>query len=335
MKKVSFAIVVFSLLSIPCAQTFALGEWYDPLHIEVVQTQEQKNQSQARYLQQQYGNDAYLSCRSKVSDCSTTYGDPNRENRCLLSLEGCLSKGASDPQGRSKCSANQTYYPSASGFVPGICKCNQGYSMQNGSCVASNTDSVGYFDSTMLNNVVKKQQDAKVRYHDTCEESYGIGSKWTEVISGDGLINCECKPGYLWDMAKTSCVTANVVSQTDNNATCVADYGKGSVWSGSLNDSGGPICDCANGYAWNPGVTACQRVVQASSLQECEKNYVRDVYGLCVTIQGLRNRCVSKYGQNADVGLPDYNICGCKEGFTLNSDSTNCIPVSSSQPTKK
>jgi hypothetical protein len=70
-----------------------------------------------------------------------------------------------------------------------------------------------------------------------------------------------CASGYTKD-ANGSCVPVTAQSpepapSPDNTTMCRNSYGTHSVWTGDLNATGGPVCDCAAGYVWNSGRTAC------------------------------------------------------------------------------
>ena len=50
-----------------------------------------------------------------------------------------------------------------------------------------------------------------------------------------------------------------------NDQVCMEDYGVNSVWSNTLNDTGGPICDCKAGYQWNESGTQCLAVAKTTT----------------------------------------------------------------------
>lgn len=140
--KSSVIVLLSVLLFVPLSSTLAYGEFapggqYNPIQIQVVETQAQKNQKKASAMQSQYGYSSYSSCRSKSSACLNNTADPLNEAACLLMVERCLGTNTSSPQGQDACPANSTYYPPGNSYAPGRCQCNSGFSMSNGVCVST------------------------------------------------------------------------------------------------------------------------------------------------------------------------------------------------------
>ena len=92
-----------------------------------------------------------------------------------------------------------------------------------------------------------------------------VNSIWTGETNDQGGSICGCKTGYQWNEQNTSCVVAPVVSLKTNDQICNEDYGVNSVWSNTLNDTGGPICDCKIGYEWDSEGTACMATTKTET----------------------------------------------------------------------
>lgn len=96
-------------------------------------------------------------------------------------------------------------------------------------------------------------------------------------------------------------LAAQPVTQT-NAQVCENDYGPYSVWGGQTNSSGGPTCDCENGYEWNSNQTAC--VAQPNGYQVCGNEFSNETWD-------------GTYGSNGQ-----FN-CVCDDGYTWNG--SQCV----------
>ncbi|HWO07178.1 MAG TPA: hypothetical protein VNM40_01185 [Candidatus Paceibacterota bacterium] len=118
MKKVFLLLAVF--LFFPLSTVFAFGEFdpggvYNPIHVEVQPTNQQRNQNLEASLKAQYGSSAFYSCMNKVSACSGDQSDPSRRYACLQNIEYAFQTPL--------CRAQQPV------------QCQAGYTLVNGSCV--------------------------------------------------------------------------------------------------------------------------------------------------------------------------------------------------------
>lgn len=91
-----------------------------------------------------------------------------------------------------------------------------------------------------------------------CQNGSGINSFYsgeTDVSKGGGMAGCSCKLGFQFEHGNYGqCVT---IPAKSNNQICQDKYGLNSIWNGTLNDKGGLVCDCNNGYQWNTFKTQC------------------------------------------------------------------------------
>lgn len=112
-------LLVFALF-FPLTPVLALGEFdpggvYNPIHIQVEPTDQQRNKNLQSSLQSQYGGSEYRSCRAKVSACNGDMSDPSSEYGCLLAVQYAFDT------------------PLCRVHAP--LQCDTGYTMVNGSCV--------------------------------------------------------------------------------------------------------------------------------------------------------------------------------------------------------
>jgi peptidoglycan hydrolase-like protein with peptidoglycan-binding domain len=85
-----------------------------------------------------------------------------------------------------------------------------------------------------------------------------------------------------------------------NDQVCQSQYGTNSNYSGTKNSQGGLICDCASGYTWNTGNTAC---VSAET-----------GYNVCAAMNATWDGTTGSNGK--------YN-CTCEAGYVANG--TTCV----------
>lgn len=137
------------------------------------------------------------------------------------------------------------------------------------------------------------------------------------------------------------------------NQICKEDYGSHSYSTGGKNASGGPVCDCDDGYDWNDSRTACVVVPVKSGLEICqERNGSHATYDSasnscgcaegynlgsvseqCVTIAAARDEgCAQSYPGTSFLKYDTEsgkNICDCKSGYDWNDDRTACYTTAS------
>lgn len=146
---------------------------------------------------------------------------------------------------KSACPANSSYTGSG-------CTCNTGY-------------------------VANASGDACITITQSCQSKYGVNSY------GSGT-SCYCAQGYEWNSSQTSCVPSVTCSanSTKIGGSCVCNdgfvmrngqcisytadckliYGENII--GTKGPNSNSLCDCASGYVWNSGQTACIKKVVAS-----------------------------------------------------------------------
>jgi len=164
---------------------------------------------------------------------------------------------------------------------------------------------VEHYTNLLIDTCSKQITPSTNNYDQVCKGQFGVNSVWSGELSSDGRGYCKCRNGYSLNSQRTQCVPIppsgtlcngkywndcpagqqfycpaagypecrcssdlilNKKSQcVTKTQLCEDNYGNNSIWSGSLNDTGGPICDCAQGYAWNANGSAC--VFQVSNIQ--------------------------------------------------------------------
>jgi hypothetical protein len=93
--------------------------------------------------------------------------------------------------------------------------------------------------------------------------------------------------------------SVNLVRQSvteSDGQVCQDQYGTNSVWSGTTNAQGGPVCNCASGYTWNANNTGC---VAENGYQVCSSEYPNETWGGTYTSTGTY-QCVCDTGYSYD-----------------------------------
>jgi curved DNA-binding protein CbpA len=93
--------------------------------------------------------------------------------------------------------------------------------------------------------------------------------------------------GYIQSFSLAS----QPVTQT-NAQICQSNYGAYSTWDGQTNSTGGPTCDCENGYQWNSNQTAC---VALTPNQICQRDVGSGSYYLGYNNPNGTYACSSPY----------------------------------------
>jgi hypothetical protein len=164
---------------------------------------------------------------------------------------------------------------------------------------------VKHYTDLLIETCSKQAASSTKNYDQVCKDQFGANSVWSGELSSDGRGYCKCDNGYSLNSQRTQCVATppsgtlcngkywngcsagqqfycpptgdpeckcsgdlvlNKKSQcVTKTQLCEDDYGNNSIWSGNLNDTGGPICDCVQGYAWNANSATC--IIQVSNAQ--------------------------------------------------------------------
>lgn len=103
------------------------------------------------------------------------------------------------------------------------CGCKDGYTSQNGQCVSYDQScSISYSNSTWDGKYCSCNSgyiwnDQKtgcivapivpVKTNDqVCSSKFGENSNWDGTMDGNGLVNCRCKQGLIWNSDRTACI---------------------------------------------------------------------------------------------------------------------------------
>jgi len=95
------------------------------------------------------------------------------------------------------------------------------------------------------------------------------------------------------------------VKTLSNEEVCKNKFGVNSVWSGTTNNNGGAICDCASGYEFNSSQTEC------------------------ISSEYYYNQlCQNKYGSNSqwsgELDSSSKPTCNCQSGYYWDFNGTSC-----------
>lgn len=188
-----------------------------------------------------------------------------------------------------------------------------------------------------LNSIQKVPYCSKV-YDDVMamaeKNGYGDLSFPGEAKSTANYLN------YLYNYYQT-CMKAYLklpkVEKTDGQR-CQDDYGVNSIWSGTYNAQGGPLCSCKTGYEWNNQRTSCE--VGVPKNQTTEKDLKQMLSSLSAQVDSLSQTAPTKTNnqlcgetftnstwkgnKNTQGGLE----CDCDTGYQWNKDQTGCILTS-------
>lgn len=282
---------------------FDFGGQYNPINIQIQQTQAQKNQQTAAGLQTSYGA-TYWSCREKV--CSTVSADPQSEASCLIAVQARLSNGlcgATSPQNiestTSSCPLNAT-------FLNGSCRCNAGYVSYGNVCI------------------LPTQYESFSGHTQTCNDN--------EMHIGSGCLSFTCSEGRIPKNGK--CVleeqpqSIHVANSVDeNNAICRQDWGIGSLWNGQVLENGDIECDCSVGYTWNSAGTWCdlettptdaqiyEYVSEAPSIRHDEQSFDDGTTDWATWISNWEKRQQEERNHGEQGREPQESVNSEKRGF--------------------
>jgi S1-C subfamily serine protease len=92
--------------------------------------------------------------------------------------------------------------------------------------------------------------------------------------------------------------------QETNSQVCQDSFGTYSQWSGKMDSSGNPTCNCQTGYSWDGSG------------------------GACATQTSLQAFCQNQYGSGSYSYLQSGKaVCGCDTGYKWNSAQTACVVI--------
>jgi hypothetical protein len=279
-------------------------------------------------LKSEYGQNNFSACYSPANGCDSKTKDltnPYNYADCLDAVKLCLKNPQKLKESYNQlCVENNGSY-SVYDFTKNICSCQIGYSKKNGVCVTNDQAC----NITFPNSTYLKEDNVGKRI-------------------------CDCKTGYTWNDARTSCIIAPVLT---NDQICTNKYGSNTFFK-ELDKEGTRICDCKTGYQWNEARTSCILTPAKTQDQICKETYgtnsfwtnVRNSLGetgcvcnasnsqwnpnktQCITKVIHMETCEESYGPNSIIitdgsdGISGRH-CGCKTGYKWNSDDT-CVPIS-------
>jgi hypothetical protein len=280
---------------------YDLGGQYNPIGVEVQDSQIQANRSQAQSLQTQYGATAYYECRDKMSACSTT-ADPALEASCLMSVSSCLRLFESPNTATSPtlpscplnsssingaCTCNVGYQSTSYGYctkttVPAqACEsgykwlvsqcvkfsCTSGYVAVGDKCVppsnTTTTNSSGKIDTEHINGVTQEERERRLQEMNAWLQSeQNVPVTQNDLpVSTYKVPAAEIAPNDTEDVA--SLETFQPLSTTTlANTICAAKHGQFSKATGEMNYlTGDPACACLDGYEHDSSIQCVKKKI--------------------------------------------------------------------------
>jgi hypothetical protein len=222
--RLSTKVLIGILVFLPAGSVFALspfdiGGAYNPIHIEIHESQQQTYQRAQNELWNMMRREV-----SYVAQCSEIYDAIQSFKRDATGMN------ATDP----------AVALSIAQYL--------GYLYQVYDMCASSVCPEGH---------VRNAQGICVTPDDGCKEHFGRYSQFTGY-NQDGGPECGCIAGYTWNSSGTACTPIPPQApQLTNQEICQRDFGPNSVWNGEINNSGALVCDCALGFEWNSSRNSC------------------------------------------------------------------------------
>jgi len=134
--------------------------------------------------------------------------------------------------------------------------------------------------------VLNDSKNACITADKACKDRYGVFGRWPEGnVNQDGQYMCSCEVGYVLN-AEQVCVAEvgeqlleeeQVNATSRNESFCNDNYGEMSLWSGEINDAGGPICNCTDGFEFNE-LYLCEEVQVTGSIISFFRGLVRSLF---------------------------------------------------------
>jgi hypothetical protein len=289
------------------------------------------------------GNNTIVSTRSNGSPfcaCKTGYAWNQQRTSCVVALINTNSKSCGD------INAGWTGFYESNGNYN--CSCNTGYTLSSDkkSCIVASAPPVisaktndqmcvdnygpnsiwdgnpknaqGHFQCSCANGYMWSDQQNKCivapivpakTNNELCTDNYGLNSLWNGTKNDTGGLVCDCKSGYQWNDARTSCVATPIVPEKSQDQICKDAYGLNSVGNSASTD--GFYCSCKSGYQWDKESWGRQCIPTPTKTndQVCQDNY-----GLSSKWDGTKN---DSGGLN----------CDCKTGYQFNQGQTQCVSV--------
>lgn len=237
-----------------------------------------QSQQQAQFQQQQLIQQKQAQCPpnmqvyvSKVSGkiggciCQPPYSMQN--GACQMPQEALNADTAAQQSQQTK-SCQDSFGPNAYSGTSG-CACLPGYQMGSWSGGFGGLGCVLFSQKLMPAKAITAPTPSKTN-NQICQEYYGMNSAWDGTLNAQSAPVCGCQTGYQWNDAQKTCIAVpqtaresgggcakgyTVASATSgcvaNADICRADYGDHSVWTGNLNSTGGPVCECRSGYQFS------------------------------------------------------------------------------------
>jgi len=296
---------------------------------------------------QVYDEDLKMCVPVKPEECPAGYHRDPVTGACVPDEEKCKPGFHKDETGTC---------------VPDEVKCEKGYHLEDGVCVKDKLECPkGYelndagtecipiieivdkkcppgqvYDEDLKQCVPIKEEECPTGYHRDeatgtcvpdevkCEKGYHLENG---VCVKDTLV---CEKGFELNEAGTECIPVVEIKacptgqHRDETGKCVPDTlicQKGY----ELNDAGTeciPVVEivdkkCAAGFVYDEELKKCVPIEE----DKCPTGYHRDESGTCV-----QDECPEGYVRNLVTGVCEKPLV-CEEGFELNDEGTECIPV--------
>ena len=165
----------------------------------------------------------------------------------------------------------------------------------------------------------------------TCPKGYELNDAGTECIPIIEIVDKKCPIGQVYDEELKKCVPikeeecATGFHRDETTGLCIPDdeepcpegYERDEITGKCI-----PVIviddkKCAAGFVYDEELKKCVPVEE----EECPAGYHRDESGTCV-----QDECPEGYVRNLATGVCEKPLV-CEEGFELNDEGTECIPV--------
>jgi len=341
---------------------------WDPLYFKVEPTQNYQNDLIRQRLVSQYGSSAFNQCYSCLYQDTS---NPHTETRCLNAAEYCLQssqrfqglfQGLQDisknmqksapintetpdelckksfgqnsystgitnnqnqcdcligydwNQNRTVCVKKEIQCPSNSFISGGVCQCNAGY----------------------VWNESKTECTKIITPYESCKNTYGQYSYYTNKSDDNGRIICDCMSGYEWNATRTSCVQ-KATPKVDTTPSISPSVLGEKI---SNQPSTSKKISCSGGYTLSLDKTTCVKIPQHAHIVQsptdvwlCDDGY-QEVGNKCIlvddsTLDAKKNIIPLTNAQNKSDA--DNQILGNNQG-TENQTANDIAGVKTVNP---
>lgn len=293
------------MVFIPFTQVNALGEWFDPIHVEVEQNSLDSSLQDSK-LQRQLLNASMNRSVVQNQNCTRTYNDIQNYKSSILSMDTANPIIAERAQQyleflytqHNQCISSQSQYYNSSNSNNSndtSTTCPRGF-LSNGDGTCSIDKNYSQVETV---NLVEQENES-------CKNTFGVHSIRSRQLDDNGHPTCVCEDGYEWGVNDT-CILIPII---DNDAICKNNYGKNSYWTANIDSMGVVECDCYLNFQWNEAKDTC---IPIKNEGEVIKDVPKEVLQEVVTMPEEVNTLT-------DIKLKEDDVATVIESVDNNSD---------------